>query len=125
MNEAKVRWLDIHPLSEDKHHEQSRRFAAISANASREESFRTKSDRRSALICANRAKWVICASPSNALIAASFRQNRATTRNLLIGFDSGCPLVIVRSALFVCGGLLTFVEPRYVCAYYMASFYKC
>jgi hypothetical protein len=39
-------------------------------------------------------------------------------------FDSLCPFVIIRSDLFVCGGLLTFTEPRYVFAYYMAPFYK-
>ena len=33
--------------------------------------------------------------------------------------------VIIRSDLFVCGGLLPFTEPRYVFADYMASFYKC
>ena len=32
--------------------------------------------------------------------------------------------VIIRSDLFVCGGLLPFTEPRYVFAYYMAPFYK-
>jgi hypothetical protein len=29
-----------------------------------------------------------------------------------------------RSALFVCGSLLTFMEPRYIFVYYAASFYK-
>src|SRR6266850_677217 len=36
-----------------------------------------------------------------------------------------CPLIIVRSVLFVRGGLVVFTEPRYVLADYMASFYKC
>ena len=55
---------------------------------SRARLIRTKSDSRSAFNCANRAKWVICVSPSNALIAASFRRNRATTRNAKSGFES-------------------------------------
>src|SRR6266496_2028866 len=40
------------------------------------------------------------------------------------GFDSRCPLIIVRSALFLCGRLLAVTEPHYVFAYYVASFYK-
>jgi hypothetical protein len=50
--------------------------------------FRTKSDSRSALICANRAKCLIHVSPYNALIAASFHRNHARTRSRKIGFDS-------------------------------------
>src|SRR6266545_3745216 len=41
------------------------------------------------------------------------------------GFDSRCPLISSRSALFVCSGFLMFTEPRYVFAYYTASFYEC
>ena len=47
-----------------------------------------KSDSQSAFICANRAKCPFFAIAVNALIPASFRQNRATARNLLIGFES-------------------------------------
>jgi hypothetical protein len=41
------------------------------------------------------------------------------------GFDSRCPLIIIRSALFLCDGFLTFAEPRYVFGYYSASLHKC
>ncbi len=51
-------------------------------------SFRTKSDSWSAFICANPAKCRVCASAVNALIGAQFRQNRARTRNAVIGFES-------------------------------------
>jgi len=42
-------------------------------------SFRTKSDSRTAFICANPAKRRFAPSAVNALIGASFRHNRART----------------------------------------------
>ena len=50
--------------------------------------FRTKSDSRSAFICANPAKSRFQTSAHNALTDANFCQNRAVLRDGEIGFDS-------------------------------------
>jgi hypothetical protein len=55
---------------------------------SRHQAFRTKSDSRSALICANRAKPIFLANAVNALIVASFWRNRAELRNVESEFES-------------------------------------
>jgi hypothetical protein len=49
----------------------------LPASVLQAKSFRTKSDSRSAFICANPAKCRFSESAVNALIAANFGQNRA------------------------------------------------